>query len=348
MKREATMRAAVLYGREDVRVEDVRRPAPGHGEVLIRVGVALTCGTDLKVYRRGYHARMLTPPAVFGHEMAGVIEEVGEGVEGWEPGTAVVAPNSAPCGVCEYCRARREALCDDLLFWSGAYAQFVCLPARVVKLNMLDVPPRTSLRTAALVEPLACAVRGVEKSRVRSGEVVAVIGAGSLGLMLLQLLRREGARVVVAGRRPEGLAVAEDLGAESVVSATRGELTEQLLALSPGGRGFSLVIEAVGREQTTAAALKVVRKGGRLNLFGGCAAGTIVQADAQRLHYEEVEVFGTFHHTPTSVRKALQLLRRGEIDADTYIRREILLDQIPGVFAELLRGRGFLKCSVTP
>ena len=118
------MKAAVLHGREDVRVESVPRPRPGPGEVLLRNRVALTCGTDLKVFRRGYHARMIVPPALFGHELAGEVEELGEGVSGLAPGTPVVIANSAPCGACEFCRAGRQSLCDDLLFWNGVQQRF--------------------------------------------------------------------------------------------------------------------------------------------------------------------------------------------------------------------------------
>src|SRR5947208_12424390 len=159
------MKAAVLYGREDVRIEQVDVPALEPGDILLRTRVALTCGTDAKVFRRGYHAKMIVPPAVFGHEIAGVVEEVGPGVEGWEPGTPVVAANSAPCGECYYCRHEMSSLCDDLLFWNGAYAEFARIPARVVSKNLLPLEEGVDFREGAMVEPLACVIRGVEESR---------------------------------------------------------------------------------------------------------------------------------------------------------------------------------------
>ena len=191
----ARMKAAVLHGREDVRIEQVDVPRLEPGDVLLRTQVALTCGTDVKVYRRGYHARMITPPSVFGHEVAGIVEEVGPGVEGVAPGTAVVVANSAPCGECHYCRHDSPSLCDDLLFWNGAYAEFARIPARVVRHNLVPLEEGVGFREAAMVEPLACVVRGVEESWIGRGQSVAVIGAGPIGLMFVALARLRGAHV---------------------------------------------------------------------------------------------------------------------------------------------------------
>lgn len=340
------MTAAVLHGKEDVRIEDVPVPAVGPGEVLVRIEAALTCGTDAKVYRRGYHARMIKPPAVFGHEAAGVIVEVGPGVAGFEPGVPVAMANSAPCGKCEYCRLERPALCEDLLFWNGAYAEYTLVPARIVEKNLLRLPEGFPFRKAALVEPLACAVRGVEDCRIQAGQDVAIIGAGPLGLMLLRLAVLRGARVVVAGRRQGPLQVASRLGAAAVVSAEKGELADLLLRASPASRGFPVVIEAVGRAETSAAAVAAVRKGGTVNLFGGCAAGTQVVLDLQRFHYQELSLIATFHHTPASIREAFRLVVAGTIDADDFITGEVELRSLPGALAEIASGKRWLKTAV--
>src|SRR5262247_1345130 len=165
------MRAAVLYGKEDVRVEEIT-PAPlKAGEVRIAIEAALTCGTDLKVFKRGYHAKMIVPPAVFGHELSGVISEVAGATcettgRKWQVGDRVVVANSAPCGECFHCRNDQENICDDLLFLNGAYAESIMVPARIARKNMLRLKPQTSFRDAALVEPLACVVQGIEDARV--------------------------------------------------------------------------------------------------------------------------------------------------------------------------------------
>lgn len=342
------MQAAVLHGKQDVRLEQVDVPRLEPGDVLIRTEVALTCGTDLKVYRRGYHARMIVPPALFGHEAAGIVEAVGEGVGDWTPGDRVVAANSAPCGECEFCRERRPSLCDDLLFWNGAYAQFTRLPARVVRTNLLRIPEGVSFARAAMLEPLACVVRGCEAAELGPGRSVAVIGVGGIGLMFIALARARGCHVVAAGRRAARLAKAREMGAEVTVSSDAGGLVSQLLPLSPGERGFHLVVEAAGQAETAEAAMRVVRKGGMVNFFAGCPAGTEIRVDAPRVHYEELKLTATFHHTPESVRSALALIAEGHIDPDRFISRREPLDRLPALLAEMAKGSDDLKAAVLP
>jgi L-iditol 2-dehydrogenase len=343
------MKAAVLYGKEDVRVEDIEIPHLGPGEVLLRTRAALTCGTDAKVFRRGYHARMIVPPAVFGHEVAGIVEEVGPGVEGLEPGTRVVAANSAPCGDCYYCRHEMPSLCDDLLFWNGAYAEFARIPARVVKKNLLTLEEGLEFREAAMVEPLACVIRGVEESWIGRGQSVAVIGTGPIGLMFVALARMRGAHVVAAGRRRQRLDKALEIGAEAVVSAREGEdLAELLRHRSPDGRGPDVVIEAVGQPETSEAAVRAVRKGGVVQLFGGCPADTRIGIDSQLLHYQELTIKSTFHHTPESVRKAFRLIADGHIDTGAFITAEAPLADLPRILGHMARGGDGLKTAILP
>ena len=172
----STMQAAVLHGREDIRIEHVPVPEAARGELIVQVGAALTCGTDLKVFRRGYHARMIVPPALFGHELAGTVVQAGEGVTDFSQGDRVVALNSAPCGICYFCLRNQENLCDDLLFNNGAYAEFIRIPSRIVAKNTLRIPDHVPIEHAALTEPLACAVHGFEDSHPRPGDTVAIIG----------------------------------------------------------------------------------------------------------------------------------------------------------------------------
>jgi L-iditol 2-dehydrogenase len=341
------MRAAVLHGREDVRIEEVDVPRPGRGEVLLRTRVALTCGTDVKVFRRGYHARMITPPSLFGHEGAGVVEEVGPGTDGVEPGTRVAVANSAPCGACDYCRDGTPSLCDDLLFWNGAYAQFARIPARVVRHNLLPLPDGVGFREAAMVEPLACVVRGVEESGIRDGQSVAVIGAGPIGLMFAALARRRGARVAVVGRNEGRLLKARALGASATVVAGPGvDVAERLRAWGRRGRGVDVAVEAVGRPETCETAIRAVRKGGLVNLFAGCPAETRIGIDAQRLHYDEITIKSTFHHIPHSWREALRLIAERHVDPNVLITGEAPLERLPEVLERLARGGDGLKTAI--
>src|ERR1700737_3909412 len=214
---ESEMMAAVLYGKEDLRLEQVPVPHAEAGELVVRVGAALTCGTDLKVYRRGYHAMMLKPPMPFGHEFAGVVAEVGAGVTAFREGDRVVALNSAPCDACFFCRHGQQNLCDDLLFNNGAYAEFIRVPARIVEKNTLLVPDGVPLEHAALTEPLACVVRGLEESGAQAGDTMVVIGAGPIGLMFMHVAELASVRVIAAVKREDQIAAAKLFGATCVV-----------------------------------------------------------------------------------------------------------------------------------
>jgi len=316
----ATMRAAILHGREDVRIEDVPVPKAARGEIIVRVGAALTCGTDLKVFRRGYHARMIVPPALFGHELAGTVVEAGEGVTEFAPGQHVVALNSAPCGNCYFCLRGQENLCDDLLFNNGAYAEFIRIPSRIVEKNTLHVPDDVPLEHAALTEPLACAVHGLEDSRPRKGDIVAVIGGGPLGLMILHVAALTGFETIALVKYQGQVEAAKQLGAEHVVQSSNiRKAIREARFLTPNERGVDVAIEAVGTPDTWQEAVDLVRKGGTVNFFGGCAANTHVMLDTNRIHYSDITLRATFHHTPAICRKALELIAGGRFQAGAFI-----------------------------
>ena len=315
-----SMTAAVLYGREDVRIEQVPMPLAGPGELVVRVGAALTCGTDLKVFRRGYHARMIQPPALFGHELAGVVVDAGEGVTNFAVGDRVVALNSAPCGVCYFCKRDQENLCEDLLFNNGAYAEFIRIPARIVAKNTLLVPEEVSLEHAALTEPLACALHGFEDSSPRAGDIVAIIGGGPLGLMILHVAALAGCEIIAVVKRDAQAEAARALGAAHVVQISSSEdVVAAVRALTPNGRGVDVAIEAVALPETWEQAVAMVRNGGLVNFFGGPASGTKVSLDTNRLHYSDLTLKATFHHTPAICRRAFALIASGRFQADRFI-----------------------------
>lgn len=338
----------MLHGKEDARLEERPVPEVGPGEVRIRIRAALTCGTDLKVFRRGYHAKMIRPPAIFGHELAGEIDALGPGVKGWSVGDAVVAANSAPCGQCHFCGIDREELCEDLLFLNGAYAEYVTVPERIVRKNLLRVPESLSFEAAALVEPLACAVHGVEETGVRAGETVVVLGAGPLGLLLVRCAVLVGARVLVVGRRADRLRAATEMGAAATLDPSSGTDPVAWIRDETRGYGADRVIEAVGTPEAWSQAIELVRKGGVVNLFGGCASGTTITLDTVRLHYDALTLVGTFHHTPGTIREALRFLAAGQIPAEVLIQERLPLEHLPRRLTELARGGGPLKVAVSP
>jgi L-iditol 2-dehydrogenase len=344
-----TMKAAVLHGREDIRIERVPVPEAAPGELVVSVGAALTCGTDLKVFRRGYHARMIVPPALFGHELAGTVVETGEGVTDFVPGDRVVALNSAPCGHCFFCERGQENLCDDLLFNNGAYAEFIRIPARIVSKNTLHVPDHVPLEHAALTEPLACAVHGFEDSHPRAGDIVAVIGGGPLGLMILHVAALAGCETIAIVKHDGQVEAARQLGAAHVVQATSiRKAIRDMRALTPKSRGVDIAIEAVGVPESWQEAVELVRKGGTVNFFGGCALGTHVTLDTNRIHYSDLTLRATFHHTPVICRKALELIAGGRFQASAFITGHAHLYELNRVFEKLMNRGSEIKTAIVP
>jgi L-iditol 2-dehydrogenase len=345
----STMQAAILHGREDVRIEQVPFPKAAKGELIVRIGAALTCGTDLKVFRRGYHARMIVPPALFGHEQAGTVVEAGEGVTDFAPGQRVVALNSAPCGNCYFCLRGQENLCDDLLFNNGAYAEFIRIPERIVSRNTLVVPDNVPLEHAALTEPLACAVHGLEDSRPRKGDIVAVIGGGPLGLMILHVAALAGFETIALVKHDGQVEAAKQLGATHVVqSSSARKAIREARALTPKDRGVDIAIEAVGLPETWQEAVELVRKGGTVNFFGGCAANTHVTLDTNRIHYSDITLRATFHHTPAICRKALELIAGGHFQASAFITGRAHLYELNRVFEKLMNRSSEIKTAIVP
>lgn len=336
------MKAAVLYGPGDVRLEEVSEPVPAPGEIVLRTLAALTCGTDLKVVRRGYHAKMLRPPCSFGHEAAGEITAIGEGVVGLKVGDRVVAANSAPCGSCRQCERGRESLCEDLVFWNGAFADAYLVPSRVVAKNVLPiegVPPED----AAMTEPLACCVKGVSDSGVRTGDRVLVIGTGPIGLMLLRLCALKGAHVTAAARRPEASVNAREQGAvEFLTVVARGE---PLGFADAAPAPFDVVFDAGGVAETASLAIRAVARGGVVNLFAGCPAGTTVGVDVTRVHYDEIRILGSFHHTPAAFRESFGLIASKEVVPARFVSVRKPLRDLPAYLVS--PAPGALKALVT-
>ena len=345
----ATMQAAILHGREDIRIESVPVPQAGPGELVVQVGAALTCGTDLKVFRRGYHARMIVPPALFGHELAGTVVEAGAGVTDFAAGHRVVALNSAPCGNCYFCQRGQENLCDDLMFNNGAYAEYIRIPARIVEKNTLRVPDHVPLEHAALTEPLACAVHGFEDSHPQPGDLVAVIGGGPLGLMMLHVAALAGCEVIAIVKHDGQVEAAKQLGATHVVQASSiRKAVQETRALTPNERGVDIAIEAVGVPEAWEEALEMVRKGGTVNFFGGCATGTHVALDTNRIHYSDITLRATFHHTPAICRKALDLIAGGRFQASAFITGHAQLYELNRVFEKLMKRNTEIKTAIVP
>jgi len=343
------MRAALLRGAREIEIVEVERPEPGPGELVIRVDAALMCGTDAKVFRRGYHARMLTPPSLFGHEYAGVVSAVGDGVDKFGLGDDVVGGNSAPCGRCPYCRDGRAALCDDLLFVNGAFAEWMLLPERIVRYNLHHRPEWLDAVIAASIEPVGCVLKGIEVAGVRAGESVLILGAGPVGLVFAAEVAARGAHPVVFARNAAAAENARRMRAHDVVvGPSVGECNAELLAAAPGSRGYDVVIEAAGAAETSQAAPSLCHKGGRVLLFGGCATDACVTWGPARLHYDEIAVLSSFHHTPRHVAAALEVLAEKRLDISPLLESPVGLDGVAGALQAMCDRRLRGKVPVLP
>jgi L-iditol 2-dehydrogenase len=264
------------------------------------------------------------------------------GSSGWQIGDRVVVANSAPCGECFHCRHPQENLCPHLLFLNGAYAESIVIPPRIATKNLLRLNPATAFRDAALTEPLACVVQGIEEVQLRAGHRVLVIGAGPIGLMFLALARNLGCSVTVAGRRAARLEAAWKLGAEHVVDLGGGQnLIDKIRADAP--EPFDVVIEAVGKPEVWEACVALVRRGGTVNFFGGCPAGTTITLDTTLIHYSNLKLLASFHHTPRTIRRALELIEAGVVRAADFVDGECALSQLPELFQSMSAGNHAVK-----
>ncbi len=348
-QKDELMQAAVFYAPGDVRLEEIPMPTAGAGEIVVRIHRALTCGTDLKTYRRGHPTIMQHVPTPFGHEFAGEIVAVGPRVEKrWRLGMRVVAANSAPCNRCHYCRIGRQSLCENLSFLWGAYAEYIAIPKAIVAQNLYEIPQGMSFEAAALTEPLACAVHGVAETPIAVGDFVAVVGAGPIGLMFVRLAVLRGAYVIASDLSPARLHSARQLGAAETVCVGEGEdQVAAVRALTPGGRGVDAAIEAVGLPEVWEKTVQMVRPGGTVILFGGAKGGSSFSVSTTLLHYSELTIKGVFHHTPQYVETALALLASGLVPAGAFISGERPLAEVIDALETMGRGE-VIKYAIIP
>ncbi len=357
------MLAALLYGKEDLRLEQVEAPTPGAGEVVIRVGAATTCGTDLKVWRRGGHAKMLKLPTLFGHEAAGEIVAIGEGVAGWQVGDRVVANNSAPCMNCFFCKKEEFSLCQNLLFNNGTFAEYLKIPAPIVQHNLLPIPEGVPYGLAAMTEPLACVLHGAARSNVKRGDRIVILGDGAIGLMFVAALASgQGdwhnqpampdstepfAEVFLFGGNEQRLQIGQKLGAVKTFNYRQVEDVPALVKDLTNGWGADVVIEATGVPSVWEMAIACARPGATVNLFGGCPRDTTITVNTEQLHYSELTLKGVFHNTPRYVRAALRLLASQTLPFELLISEEKPLSALGQVFEEM-KQRKVIKVAMVP
>jgi L-iditol 2-dehydrogenase len=343
------MKAAMYYGIGDVRYEETDVPQIGSGDILLKVGAALTCGTDVKTFKRGHPLLLRETPALFGHEYAGIIEEIGENVKDFEPGMRVVATNSAPCGTCFLCKRGMFNLCPELKsnFVNGAFAEYIRVPEPVVKWNTHHIPDSLPFRNAALTEPLACVVNGIEQSNIQLGDTVAIIGAGPIGQMMIMLAKKRGASTIIVSDLAElRRNMAKKSGADIILDPASENPVDRVKE-ETSGHGADVVIEAVGLPATWEQAVDMTRDAGTTVLFGGAASGTKFQIDTVRFHYGQLTIKGVFHLTPRNVEQALSLIIAKDVNPDILISHEMPLRDIIQAL-EMMSSGQTMKVAIIP
>jgi L-iditol 2-dehydrogenase len=325
-----------------------RMPMPklNADDLLVKINTALTCGTDIKTYRRGHPK--YDPPTLFGHEFAGDVVEAGKDVKDFAVGMRVVAGNTAPCNQCYFCKRGQPNLCDDLLVNLGAFAQYIRIPGRLVRQNTFRLPDHLSYREAAIIEPLGCVLHGQDLLDIQPAESVAIVGAGGpIGLMHLQLALRQGASPLIAiDLNDMRLAMAAQLGATCVVNSLHQDPVQAVRELT-AGRGADVVIECAGVKDAWLTALQVARKGARVQWFGGLPGGTLIEVDSTRIHYDELTISGVYHLTPLSLERAFRLVSQGVVDAKALITHEVALENLEQGLKMMLEGES-IKVAVLP
>jgi L-iditol 2-dehydrogenase len=346
MMTQHTMRAVHYMAPGELALHETPIPSVGPGELLVKVKQATTCGTDVKTYRRGHPK--FTPPTPFGHEFAGDVVEVGEGVDRFKRGMRVTANVFAPCGVCYFCKVGQGNLCEDMVYNLGAYAEYVRIPAPIVRFNTFELPDDFPYANAAILEPLVSVVHAQARADIQPGEIVVILGAGGgIGLMHVQMAHRAGAAQVIAVDLSKmRLQVAAELGATSCFQAPESDLASLVLDLSEG-RGADVVIECAGTADTWLQAVEIVRSGGRVLWFGGLPGGTQVTLDAHKIHYGELTLLGTHGGTPQDALRAFELLTSGVINSQALISDEVGLDQVQEALERMIRGE-VIKIAIDP
>ena len=315
------MKAAVFRGIGQIEVVDVPKREPDAGEVLIRVGYCGICGSDLEAF----HTGMYEPGLVIGHEFSGIIAELGAGVVDWRVGDRVIVNDAIPCGECSCCREGRLDACQSLTMigvsHDGAMAEY----AKIMAKGLHRLPDNVTLRRGALVEPLAVALHGVRRSRLKAGDHAVVMGAGPIGLLTLQCARLGGARtVVVTEVDSTRAALARRLGATQVLDPTRDNVSVALANLT-GGLGPDVIYVCTGAPAPFRDAVSLVRKGGQIFVLGVCVEP--VDMDLMSVALGDLCIEGSLAGR-AEFPAAIDLVAQRRIDVESLVSHEIALDEV--------------------
>lgn len=349
------MLAAMYYGIEDVRLEVVPIPKVGPGDVLIKIGAATTCGTDIKMYKRGYPG-LPQLPMPFGHECAGIVEIVGKDIKHYQPGMRVVAAINAACGECFFCRRNQTEFCEHPIFGAGggtmaggAYAEYLFVPEAIVRNNLHLIPESLTFEEAALAEPLACALYAIEDLPLRLGETVAIFGGGAIGQMFVMLCKAHGMTVILCEKHADRLLAGRANGADHVLDITQSPDYKEHARAITSGYGPDIAIDATGTPQGWLAAIHMVRRAGTVMLFGGCKPGTSIELDTRRMHYDclTLKSPSVYHQPPDLIKRSISLLASRVVNGKALVTSKVPLRDAVQALKRVIAGDG-LKFALIP
>ncbi len=324
------MKAAVVYGKDDIRIEQYPTPKADAGDIVVKTSVSGICATDVKTLLGQGLPKNL--PAILGHEVVGEVYELGEGTTGFSVGDRVAVYPIAVCGECYFCRNGRHNLCTKEFGLGhgidGGFAEYVRIPRQIVKIGgVLPLPAGLSYEKAVLSEPLSCGLAALRANRVKPGDTVLIIGSGPMGLIHLKVSKWAGARVIMSDLIDRRLDIAAKMGADHCINVSQTNLEEEVKRLT-GGNGAEVVITSLGIPKVIEESLKLVRNGGVFNIFGGPPANQPITIDPRFVHYGEINITGSFASTPDDFSKALELIANGEIEVEDMISDRFSLDNM--------------------
>lgn len=346
------MKVARFYAPGDIRLEDAPEPAPGPGELKIRVRNCSTCGTDVKISKFGHHH--IVPPRVMGHEIAGEVAEAGDGVEGWAAGDRVQVIAAIPDGECSECRRGRMTVCTAQesmgYHYDGAFAEYMIVPAKVLAVDGVNrIPDGVSFAEASVAEPLACVLNGQELAGVGEGDDVVVFGSGPVGCLHVRVARARGAaRVFLVEVNAERLGQAAAIvKPDAAIDGSVTDAVEEILERT-GGRGADVAITAAASGAAQEQAQRLVAPGGRVSLFGGLPKDDpVISVDANRVHYKELSLVGANGSSPAHNARALELIGSGQVPVEDLITHRLPLDDLHEALDLVTRGAA-IKVTIQP
>jgi len=344
------MKAAIYLGPGKIEVKEVPTPKPKEGEILLKINTCAVCGTDVRIY---YHGQAnVKPPHIIGHEIAGTIEELGKGVQGFRKSEKVTSVTCVGCQKCKFCAQHLYNLCDTPrylgYFYPGAFAEYMIIPKEAVDGgNIVKAPEKLSFPEISLVEPLSCVINGQDFLKVKKGDFAVVFGAGPIGCMHAEIARAAGASTVVLFDVSDSrLELAKRFAGITLLNSSKIDPVKKVMEMT-GNCGADVIVVACGVNAVQEQAVAIAAKRARISMFAGLPKDNpYIKFDSNLIHYKEISVFGAFASNKEQYERALKLIASGKIDAKKFITNSFPLKDIVTAFETTKKGAG-LKTVVT-